>query len=418
MKNFKLLICFLIVCMLVTACRVAPQEEPPEEDRRGEIPALEDMILSSEHWKDEYPLIYQSFLMTSRLKDDTVEDSSLGGLHPIDYLKKYPNISVLYDGIGFSKEYFAARGHYYSLDDVINTARPKPGASCLACKTGDYEYLHTKYGDELFNMDFVTTVQEVNNPISCYSCHRNEPGKNIQVTKPQLQVALEKLDFEPKSGSLACAQCHVEYYLHPETREVILPWDNGLGVDEIEGYFDDINHFDWKHPRTGTPLIKVQHPEFEMYLGSLHDNLGLGCTDCHMPVVEENGESYRSHWAKSPLKTVNESCGRCHGDDGEAVIAWVEEIQKEIDAKQAEVSDLIVQLINEFSDLVEQRALDEETVEQLWNLHRKAQYRWDFVFVENSTGFHNPSLARRVLEDAKNYAEEALEILANARNAN
>ncbi|MDR5658009.1 ammonia-forming cytochrome c nitrite reductase subunit c552 [Serpentinicella sp. ANB-PHB4] len=415
------------VCILVTlflifiqiGCGTASEEDDPpetgEEERALERPPMEEMIVSSEHWKDEYPLIYQSFINTSRAKDWEIEDTSLGGLHPIDYLERYPEIAILYDGIGFGKEYFAARGHYYSLDDVINTSRPKPGASCLACKTGEYEYLHVKYGDEMFAMDFHTTVQEVQHPISCYNCHRNEPGKNIHVTLPHLDNAIENLNLEIDPGTRACAQCHVEYFLEPETKEVILPWDNGLGVDEIEAYFDERDFYDWKHPRTGTPLIKVQHPEFEMYTGSIHDGFGISCADCHMPTMEEEGETYTSHWAKSPLKTVGESCGYCHGEGEQELIEWVEDIQKEIDAKKAEVSTLLVQLIEEFAEALEERSLDDDTVEELWSLHRKSQYRWDFVFVENSTGFHNADKSRKTLEDAKQYAEEALEILANHR---
>jgi len=49
---------------------------------------------------------------------------------------------------------------------------------------------------------------------------------------------------------------------------------------------------------------------------------------------------------------------------------------------------------------------DEELKEALW-LHRRAQMRWDFVFSENSTGFHSPQEAARILADATNLARQA-----------
>ncbi len=415
-KAIKHLIMLFLILSVVTLFGCAPKEEPapdpvPEEEERAEIPAPEDMILSAEEWKEEYPLIYESFIRTSRMKDDTVEEARLGGLHPIDYLQKYPNIKVLYEGIGFSKEYYAARGHYYSLVDVVNSARPKPGASCLACKTAAWEKLNVEYGSEAAAKDFIETANEVDIGISCYNCHRNDPGKEIQVTNPHLINALENNNIEFKAGTLACAQCHTEYYLDKESKEVILPWDKGLGVDDIEAYYDEMNWFDWEHPRAGTPLIKVQHPEVELYSGSVHDNLGVSCADCHMPTVTENGESYKSHWAKSPLKTVEESCARCHGDSEDALIEEVQQLQQKVSELEGELGQMLVQLIEGLSAARESKSLEDKTIEEVQALHRKAQYRWDFVFVENSTGFHNYEKAVETLEKGKEYAQQALDIL-------
>lgn len=252
--------------------------------------------------------------------DDTKESSDLGGQHPIDYLQKYPNIEILYEGIGYSKEYYQARGHYYALDDVINVSRPKSGASCMACKSAEYEGLYAEYGEDLFAKDFQEMVQDVEQGITCYTCHRNTPGEGVQPTTLHFNGTKEKLDEEIKPGTQACAQCHVEYYMDEESKEVILPWDNGLGINDIEAYYDEREYADWQHPRTGTPLIKVQHPEFEMYSGSLHDSLHVSCADCHMPTMTEEEQEYKSHWVTSPLKTPIESCGSCHGEEAEGLL--------------------------------------------------------------------------------------------------
>lgn len=413
MKEYKRLVIaiILILSIFVSAISCKPKTDT-KQPNQGEGRKPDQMILSAEEWEDEFPLIYESFQMTSRFKDGITEDPELGGSHPISYLEEYPDIKVLYEGIGFGKEYYAARGHYYALEDVINTARPKPGASCLACKTADYEKLLTQYQDELHAMDFHKISQEAENGVSCYTCHRNNPGKNIVATTPQFKAAAPKLENELKPGTLACAQCHVEYYMDGETREIFLPWDKGLGIEDIEAYYDEIDFFDWKHPRTGTPLLKVQHPEFETYSGSIHDKMGVTCADCHMPTVEENGEKYKSHWPKSPLKTVNESCGTCHSSEIDTLTAKVEKIQKDVNNDLLEIGKMLVELIEKFGDVMEEGKLDDNTVNELWSLHRKAQYRWDFVFVENGDGFHNTAKAKKALDEARDFAQQALDKLA------
>jgi len=415
----------LMIFLLAIGCTTKDSEDGKNQDQTGNqvdddtnnqagvnIPAIDEMIVSAENWKDKFPLIYNSFITSSEVKDDVVEDNDLGGQHPIDYLKKYPNIVVLYEGMGFAKEYYKARGHYYALDDVINISRPKPGAACLSCKTGELERLHVVNGNNLFAMDFQQTVQDVENGITCYNCHRNQPGEAVHTIAPHFNAAIGKLATEPKSGTLACAQCHVEYYMNPENKEVILPWENGTEIGEIEAYYDNIGFADWEHPRTGTPLIKVQHPEFEMSQGSIHANMGVTCADCHMPTLEQNGEQYKSHWPTSPLKATKEACGRCHNEESESLITRVEKIQQNVEAKEVQVSDLLVKLINDFATAIEERRLDDNTIDQVRNLHRRAQYRWDFVFVENSTGFHNQQKSLNALEEAKQYAQQAIDIIA------
>lgn len=418
-KYLLILISLILILALAAGCRrreePAPETPPVEEDAEGdleaEIPSPEEMIVNPEEWKDKFPQIYASFMKTSTMGDDITENSELGGSHPIDYLEKYPNIAILYEGIGFAKEYYEARGHYYALEDVMNITRPKKGASCLACKTAEYEKLYVENGDELFLMDFQKTAQDIEFGITCYNCHRNTPGEGVQTTSVQFNNAVPNLESQLKPGTQACAQCHVEYYMDKETNAVILPWDNGTDIDQIETYYDDMGFSDWEHPRTGTPLIKVQHPETEMYAGSLHDSMTVSCADCHMPRVTENGEEYKSHWVTSPLKTPTESCGKCHSNNIEGIVTAVENIQKDVEQQEVEVSDMLVKLVSDFAKAIEDKKLDDAQIDELRSLHRKAQYRWDFVFVENSTGFHNPGKARNALEEAKTYAQEALTIL-------
>ncbi len=366
-------------------------------------------ILDPEYWADQYPDIYQSYL-----RNANEGDVMFGGEQQIDYIQKYPQISVIYEGFGFSKEYFSTRGHVYALEDVIAIGRPKPGASCLACKTSDYERLYDQYGSELFAMDFVEMAAEAQYPITCYSCHRNDPGE-LHITVPQARDGFAKLDFEVERGSQNCAQCHVEYYIDPDTKAIVLPWENGLTVEAFEQTFDDLNYADWIHPRTGTPLIKIQHPEYEMYRGSPHHRLGMDCNACHMPTMQnEQGENYVSHWWTSPLKTARESCLGCHANHTEeSITQWVNGLQQDIEDKQKQSMDLLVDLVETLAVRIEEGNIDDDTLEEVRSLHRRSQIRWDFIFAENSTGSHHFARARAYLDEAIQLAEQALEILRN-----
>lgn len=368
-------------------------------------------ILEPAYWQDEYPDIYQSYLRNSNDGDDQIQ---FGGEQQIDYIEKYPQISVLYEGMGFSKEYFSARGHVYALEDAIAIGRPKPGASCLACKSADYARLHEEHGDDLFAMDFYAIAEQAQHAITCYSCHRNEPGE-LHITVPQAERGFELLDFEIEEGSKNCAQCHVEYYLHPDTAEVIFPWDNGLTVEGFLQTFDDLGFADWVHPRTGSPLIKIQHPEYEMYRDSPHHRLGMDCNACHMPQMEnEQGENYVSHWWTSPLKTARESCLGCHGNhDEESIAEWVNGLQQEVEDKTKEAMDLLVELIEQLAVRVEEGDIEDDVLEEVRTLHRRSQIRWDFIFAENSTGSHHFARAHTYLDESIEMAQEALEILEN-----
>lgn len=369
--------------------------------------APEKAIVPAVDWQDEFPEQYNSYLMNSEM-----ESTLYGGSVPIDYLEKYPYLKDFYDGYGFSIEYLRARGHTYALEDVMNTQRPKPGASCLACKSADFVVLLKEDGVSVNSLKFEDVAKPEMNTISCYDCHENTPGTFV-VTRDHLNTGLTFSDKEYNPKELACAQCHVEYYLDPETKEVILPWQNGQDTDSMIQYYDDIGYSDWTHPTTGTELLKVQHPEFETYQGGIHAKMGLTCVDCHMPnAVNEDGDNFSSHHWTSPLKTIESSCLTCHSDESESSLrTTVEGIQASVDTKMADVSAVLMELIQELTAATAEGTVDEDSLNKARDYHRKAQFKWDFVFVENGEGFHNENLAHKNLDEAFELAMKAFEEL-------
>ena len=72
----------------------------------------------------------------------------------------------------------------------------------------------------------------------------------------------------------------------PEKR-LTYPWHKGLKVEEIVAYYDEAEFKDWTHAETGAPVLKAQHPEFEMWNQGIHARSGVACADCHMPYKRE-----------------------------------------------------------------------------------------------------------------------------------
>ena len=72
-----------------------------------------------------------------------------------------------------------------------------------------------------------------------------------------------------------CAQCHVEYYFEGPDKRLIFPWANGLAGDAILAFYQKNGHKDWEHKLTGAPVLKAQHPEFELFSQGIHARSGV-----------------------------------------------------------------------------------------------------------------------------------------------
>jgi nitrite reductase (cytochrome c-552) len=62
------------------------------------------------------------------------------------------------------------------------------------------------------------------------------------------------------------------------------------------------------------------------------------------------------------------------------------------------------------------RGLDPAALAPALNLHRKAQWRLDFVAAENSMGFHAPQETARLLGEAIDYARQGELVAVQAKN--
>ena len=281
-------------------------------------------VMTAQDWAETYPEIYASYLANSENTE----------VH--DYTKDYPMIGVVYEGMAFSKFYGSARGHTYTVEDVTSTGRPHALANCFSCKTPDFTAMVNEMGDSAYRLAFEDVLAQVNESISCYNCHANT-GDELVITHTYLADALGEELKDVDAATLSCAQCHVEYYFHPTTKATSLPYTS-LATMDPDAILDYYNHTqvngevfaDYVNPRTGVRQIKVQHPEFETYMGagSVHKDT-FTCADCHMgEATAADGTTYISHTWISPLENktlLDNTCAQCHTD----LAGQVADIQEE-----------------------------------------------------------------------------------------
>jgi nitrite reductase (cytochrome c-552) len=276
-------------------------------------------------------------------------------------------------------------------------------------------------------------------PVSCVDCH-DPKSMELRVTRPgfirgiQALAAgdaavphLESIErwrrgsrataYDPnvdatrqEMRSFVCGQCHVEYYCGPKTT-LFYPWNNGLRVEQIESYYDTFkfpdghDFYDWTHGETGANVLKAQHPEFELWSQGIHARSGVACADCHMPYKREGAMKVSDHWVRSPLVNVARACQVCHPYSEAEILARVAAIQDRTNTLLNRSAAALTDMLDAVAEVKRGGATDAQLA-QVLALHRKAQWRLDFVAAENSMGFHAPQESARILAEAIDYARQ------------
>jgi len=362
-------------------------------------------------WGTNFPRQHDSFLKT---EDSTIE-TKYGGSVPYSKLETNPALVRLWAGYAFSIDFNEERGHQYALTDQKSTQRVKavsqPGA-CANCHAAKAPQLIAELGWEQFNnIPYSELQDQLHIGTSCADCH-DPDTMELRITRPAFEYAMEARDIDldkatrQEMRAYVCAQCHVEYYFLGEDKVLTFPWSQGLNIENIEVHYDDYEFKDWTHEESGAPMIKIQHPEFELWSTGIHAKSGVTCADCHMPYTREGAVKVSDHWVRSPLVNINRSCQVCHKQTEE-------ELQERILTTQDRTAELlhhaeeaILDAIDAISAAKAAGASDAD-LEEARYLHRRASIRWDFVSSENSVGFHSPQEAARVLALAIDYARQA-----------
>ncbi|MFQ3586605.1 MAG: ammonia-forming cytochrome c nitrite reductase subunit c552 [Fimbriimonadaceae bacterium] len=361
-------------------------------------------------WGASFPREYNSWQATKQDKTLT----KFGGSGFRDYLAENPNLVVMWAGYAFAKEYNAPRGHFHATDDVKNTDRRTAAtpATCWTCKSPDVPRLMDRDGTaEFYAHKFDRYLTEIDNPIGCADCHNNETMA-LQISRPALKEAFQRMGKDihqathQEMRSLVCAQCHVEYYFKgKQANYLTFPWDDGMQIEDMEKYYDRTGHVDWVHAISGAEMIKMQHPDYELYSKGIHAYRGVSCADCHMPYKSEGGIKYTDHQVRSPLENIANSCQVCHRWSESEIRTRVEGIQTNNRQMLDAVEDAVTRLHLEIGDAVRLGASKEELAFARDRV-RRAQMYWDYVAAANGMGFHAPQEAARILVKALNFASE------------
>jgi nitrite reductase (cytochrome c-552) len=199
--------------------------------------------------------------------------------------------------------------------------------------------------------------------------------------------------------TFVCGQCHVEYYFKGPEKRLTYPWANGLRVEQIYQYYVENPFTDWTHKETGAPMLKAQHPEFELWNQGVHARSGVTCADCHMPYKRTGAMKISDHHVQSPMLNINRACQGCHHFSEEEMKSRVELIQTRFFDERGKVMDALMELIADIKAAREGGAPDDQ-LKPAWEAQRRGQFYLDMMESENSTGFHAPQESMRVLVEA------------------
>ncbi len=404
-------------------------------------------------WGRNWPSQYDGYQRTSLTTYTRFGGHSGSEALPEERIERDPWLKRMFLGYAFSIDYRDRRGHAYMLADQEATRRltkPQSG-SCLHCHAsimplyrtlgnGDavvgfeksYQYSYAELNQKLHDMGHA-------HPVSCVDCH-DPDTMAIRVTRPGFIQGIRRLaasdapvpalpsitiwregdrkrPYDPNSDatrnelrSYVCGQCHVEYYCSSKM-PLTFPWGKGLSADAAEKFWDETvfpdggKFVDYVHQETGAPILKAQHPEFELWTRGIHSRSGVSCSDCHMPYMREGAAKVSDHWVRSPLLNINRACQTCHRFPEGELKARAEGIQLTNYGLLQRGGSAIVDLIDAIVAAKQAGATDEQ-LEPARRLQRRAQWRLDYIAAENSMGFHAPQEAARLLGEAIDFARQ------------
>ena len=417
-------------------------------DRFVRVVELDESVVDPAVWGRNFPDQYDGFVRTvdtqrtrfggseALPRATTADDTRVSVSRSL--LEEEPRLIRMWAGYAFSIDYREKRGHAYMLEDQTFTGRqqkPQPG-TCMACHASTVTAWRSLGDGDLAAgasamaaMPYAEARTHVDRAIACIDCHDPE-SMALRVTRPafidamrvvKAREGLPNYDVNRSASraemrSYVCAQCHVEYYFEGPGKALVLPWRRGLQADQMLDHYDAIGFSDWSHASTQAPMLKPQHPEFELWSQGTHARAGVTCVDCHMPYQRVGAKKITDHHVRSPLLDINRACQTCHNAPESELLARAEGIQ----AKTVAMTEVGLEALMGLLDHLEAAERGGATPEQLSaarQAQRRATWYLDFILAENSSGFHAPQEAARVLFLAMDSIRSGHLVLAGVANA-
>jgi nitrite reductase (cytochrome c-552) len=177
-------------------------------------------------------------------------------------------------------------------------------------------------------------------------------------------------------------------------------------MEDMEAYYDDIKFSDWTHTLSRAPMIKAQHPDYEVFKFGVHYDRGVACADCHMPYKSQGGVKFTNHHIQSPLNDVANTCGVCHREDARKMVKNVFQRQDALHETRTLLEEVLAKAHIE-AKFAWDKGATEKQMEKVLKLIRGAQWRWDYVAASHGASFHAPFESARVIGLGLEKAQEA-----------
>lgn len=399
---------------------------------------LNDDTVDPSIWGKNFPLQYDDYKKTtdqvrtryggSEAEPRTPTQADPRSVVAQSRLEEDPRLKTMWAGYAFSKDFREERGHAYMLDDQTFTERQQvtqqPG-TCINCHASVYVAYKQLGGGDIFKgfealnkTPYFEARKFVTHPVACIDCHDSQTMQ-LRVTRPafiegmralKASQGIQNYDVNKQATrqemrAFVCGQCHDEYHFSGPEKRLVYPWSKGLQIENILAFYDEQKFKDWEHAGTGAPVLKAQHPEFEMWNQGIHARSGVACADCHMPYKREGALKISDHHVRSPLLNINRACQTCHKWSEEELKARVETIQTRTYNLRNVAMDALVDLINDIK-AARDAGRNDGAVTTAQDFQRRAQFYVDFIESENSNGFHASQEAARILGESINFSRK------------
>lgn len=395
-------------------------------ERRAEVVSIfnnrktpmEGIVSENSKFASDFPREYETWKQTA----DTTFKSEFNSSQAVDVLAQRPNMVILWAGYSFSWDYATPRGHQHAVEDVRRTLRtgapgvtegkqPQPG-TCWTCKGPDVPRVMKEQGlANFYKAPWSKWGDQIMNSVGCSDCHDSKT-MDLKPARPALYEAWQRVGKDVNKAthqemrSLVCAQCHTEYYFKGDGQYLTFPQDSGITVEAMEKYYDAMNYKDYTHALSRAPILKAQHPGYEIHQMGIHGQRGVSCADCHMPYMSKGGVKYTDHHIMSPLANIERTCQTCHRQSAETLRQNVYERQRKCNEIRNRVENELATAHIEAKFAWDKGATEAE-MKPVLDLLRKSQWRWDFAVASHGAAFHAPQEITRILSHSLDFANQA-----------
>ena len=395
-------------------------------ERRAEVVSIfnnrktpmEGIVSENSKFASDFPREYETWKQTA----DTTFKSEFNSSPAVDVLAQRPNMVILWAGYSFSWDYATPRGHQHAVEDVRRTLRtgapgvtegkqPQPG-TCWTCKGPDVPRVMKEQGlANFYKAPWSKWGDQIMNNVGCSDCHDSKT-MDLKPARPALYEAWQRVGKDVNKAthqemrSLVCAQCHTEYYFKGDGQYLTFPQDSGITVEAMEKYYDAMNYKDYTHALSRAPILKAQHPGYEIHQMGIHGQRGVSCADCHMPYMSKGGVKYTDHHIMSPLANIERTCQTCHRQSAETLRQNVYERQRKCNEIRNRVENELATAHIEAKFAWDKGATEAE-MKPVLDLLRKSQWRWDFAVASHGAAFHAPQEIMRILSHSLDFANQA-----------